>query len=136
MSRNDPKKRNQMTKKSRRSAPKLRTKYFNMEDSDISAYRVVKKRSGYYLYGCELGQIGGASDTILDALSSDGIQYGGSSIVKIDTNVPLGELFAILNSPAFWPAMHNASTFVINEAEIDKESLRNILLWYYKQMRN
>jgi hypothetical protein len=104
-------------------------KYFNMEESAISTWRVSRKRKGYYLYGNELGQVGDASPTICDALNSDP-QFGGDERVKIDTNVKLEELFAIMNSYAFETLMHNTSSFVINNAEIDKESLRNVVIWY------
>jgi hypothetical protein len=37
-----------------------------MEESDISAWWVSKKRNGYYLYGNKLGQVGDASATICE----------------------------------------------------------------------
>ena len=41
-------------------------KYSSMEESDISAWWVSKKRNGYYLYGNKLGQVGDASATICE----------------------------------------------------------------------
>ena len=126
-----------MTKKSKKLAGKHRTprkrKYFNLLDSEISYFWVSKKRKGYYLYGVELGEVGGPAATICEALNWDP-QFGGSDRVKIETNVPLDEIFEILNSYAFETLMHNTSSFAINEVEIDKEFLQRVLIWY-KAMR-
>lgn len=126
-----------MTKKPKKRAHKNRTshkkKYFNLLDSDISFFWVSKKRKGYYLYGVELGQVGGPAATICEALNWD-VQFGGGDRVEIETNVRLEELFEILNSYAFEALMHNTSSFKINGVEIDQESLQRVLIWY-KAMR-
>lgn len=125
-----------MRKKAARSAPKRRAKYFSVEESAISSYGVERKRKGYYLYGSELGQISDACETIEGALNCEALQYGGNShIVTIDTNVPLDELFTILNSYAFEPALDHAPTFKINGAEISGQCLRSVVAWYHKQIR-
>ena len=124
-----------MARKARRSAPRRRAKYFSMEESEISSFRVERKSNGYCLYGNELGRIGAACRTIEEALQSDAIQFGGSDLVGIDTDASLEELFEILSSPAFGVLMYNTSTFVINESEIDQVSLRNVLSWHQKQKK-
>jgi len=125
-----------VSKDDRQSISKRRIKFFTLEDSDSSAYWVKKKRNGYCLYGAEIGQIGEASSTILQAFNSDGMQYGSSPLVKIQTNVPLDELFEIISSLAFGPALHNASSFIINDAEIDVHSLRSVLIWHQQWRKN
>jgi hypothetical protein len=126
-----------MTKKPKSMARKhgtpRKTKYFNLEDSDISFFWVSKKHNGYYLYGVELGEVGGPAATICEALDCDP-QFGGSNRFIIETNVRLEELFEILNSYAFESLMYNTSSLKINDVEIDKECLQRVLIWY-KAMR-
>ena len=110
-----------------------KNKYFNLYDNEISYYWISKKRKGYYLYGLELGEVGGPAATICQALNSDP-QFGGSDYVKIETNVGLEELFEILNSYAFETLMNNTFTLNINGVEIEKQPLQRVLTWY-KDMR-
>jgi hypothetical protein len=104
-----------------------------LEESDIGSVSVSKGRRGYCLYGHpEDGKISEGSATIEDALHSYR-PYGcdpDTGRATIETNVRLEELFNILNSYSFETLLHNASTLVINDAEIDTKSLKDVLVWY------
>jgi hypothetical protein len=69
-----------------------------------NAWWAVKRKKGYYLYGNEVGQVGGACRTLCDALNSEWNQFSGDT-VQIETNVSLEELFEILGTSAFEPLL-------------------------------
>ena len=101
-----------------------------MEENEISGWSIRRKRDGYYLFGNEIGQVGGACKTIRDALEQEGDIYGGGNTVKIRTNVRLEELFEILNSNALDLLWHNTGSFQINGAPIDATTLQAAVKWY------
>jgi len=112
-----------MTKKPNSSARKRRkAKYFNLGERNSSgldnAWRVYRKKKGFYLANSEQGEFGGPSKTISDALCWDSGQYGGE-YVEIDTNVTLEELFEIVHTSSFEPFLHNLYELVLNGVEID-----------------
>lgn len=123
-----------MTKKPTSSARKRReAKYFILGERNSSgldnAWKVYRKKKGFYLWSGELGEVGGPSKTISDALRWDDGQYGGE-YVEIDTNVTLEELFEIMNTYRFGPLLHNLSELVLNGVEIDAQSFKNFVIWH------
>jgi hypothetical protein len=114
-------------------------KYFNLHESNSAgmdnAWRVVKKRQGFYLIGNEVGQVGPPCGTIGAALDWDGNQYSGGS-VEIDTNIRLEELFEIMRQHNFEPLLDNTDSLVINGAEIDSEAFRKVVFWYATICKN
>lgn len=123
-----------MTKQPTSSARKRReAKYFILGERNSSgldnAWKVYRKKKGFYLWSGELGEVGGPSKTISDALRWDDGQYGGE-YVEIDTNVTLEELFEIMNTYRFGPLLHNLSELVLNGVEIDAQSFKNFVIWH------
>jgi hypothetical protein len=94
-----------------------------------NAWSVVRKRKGFYLYGSELGQVAGPCKTISEALTWGLNQYGGSR-AKIETNIPLEELFDLMNTNSFEPFLHNLEHLELNGVEINVESFKDFVTWH------
>lgn len=82
----------------------------------ISFCWVERRKDGYYLFGNELGKMSGPCNTVDDAVSESGFQFG-MDYMDIQTTLGTAELRVILGGSSF--ILSNVGHLTINGARVD-----------------
>lgn len=103
------------------------------EESDaggVSYCWVEKRADGYHMFGNELGDMSGPCDSVVDAVTGCGFQFGMGTM-RIACSIPTAELREILESHSF--ILENVDWLTINDEEVEEISVDAIIAAYGRQ---